>query len=206
VIVNTGALHSISTITPYCNYDCLIVDKLFLESSDLPVDEMRLLSPLNDDTIRTHFDRITRELSERKPYYKIAVKAEVLALFAHVFRTASQRHLPGEEQGSRRLDMVRSAISYIRQHYKEDLTMDDICRHVGFSKYYFCREFRQITGKTVTDTINFFRCSHAKSLLSSGHCNVSESAERSGFHNLSYFSKVYKRHMGVLPSETERQD
>ena len=140
---------------------------------------------------------------EAAAYFKTAVKAETLSLFTHIYRTASRQDLPEGQQNSRKLDMVRSAISYIRQHFTEDITVDDICRHLGFSKYYFCREFRRITGRTVTDTINLLRCSHAKSLISSGRCNVSESAERSGFRNLSYFSKTYKRYNGILPSDTE---
>lgn len=203
VIINTGALHTIRSQTPVSNYDCLIVDKLFLEGFDLPFEKMRLLSPLRDEVIGAHFDRIARETSEKKPYFKTAVKAETLSLFTHIYRTASRQDLPEGQQNSRKLDMVRSAISYIRQHFTEDITVDDICRHLGFSKYYFCREFRRITGRTVTDTINLLRCSHAKSLISSERYNVSESAERSGFRNLSYFSKTYKRYNGILPSDTE---
>lgn len=205
VVVNTCVLHSIHSVTPDCYYDCLIIDKQFFEKLELPFEESRFGSLVEDEDVQNHFDKIVREVSSKNPYYKIAVKAEVLSLIARLFRIALQAPIAREDRISRRLDMVRAAIIYIRRHYKEELTVDEICSRVGFSKYYFCRVFREITGKTVVETINFLRCSHARGLLLTGRCNVSESAERSGFHNLSYFSRTYKRHMGELPSETGEQ-
>ena len=72
---------------------------------------------------------------------------------------------------------------------------------VGFSKYYLCRTFRQITGSTVVDYLNSLRCAHALQLLSSGEYTVGECAEKCGFRNLSYFAKVYRRYRGCSPSD-----
>ena len=117
VIVNTGALHTIESVTPICRYDCLIVDKIFLDGFGMPVDGVSLQSLVTDETVGSHFDRINFEMSEKPPYYKPAVKAEALALFARLYRIAKQPIAAGRH-GSRQLDMVRSALSYIRQHYR----------------------------------------------------------------------------------------
>ena len=58
--------------------------------------------------------------------------------------------------------------------------------------------FKEVTRRTPVDYINFIRCNYARNLLLSGRYNVSESAEMSGFKNLSYFSKTYKKYMGCL--------
>ena len=42
-------------------------------------------------------------------------------------------------------------------------------------------------------------------LIFSGECNISESAERCGFHNLSYFTRAYKSFFGVLPSAARKE-
>ena len=204
VIVNTGELHSIQTITPSCSYDCLILEKQFLENSGLPVNEMHLSGLVNSEQIRIHFNQIRCELTELSSYHKIAVKSEALMLSTYLFRTVAQQRVQMESGCRRRLDMVRAAILYIQNHYAEDITINDICSHIGFSKYYFCRAFHDITGKTVVDTINFLKCNYARKLISSGRYNVSESAEICGFHNLSYFSKTYKQKIGELPSETAK--
>lgn len=203
VVVNSCALHSIRTLTSTCNYYCLIVDKAFCDEFALPVGEVSIRPLINDAAVCSRFASIAEEMEAAAPYYKTAVKAEVIALLTRLFRIASEDAIPVSHD--KRLDMVREAITYIRQHYKEALTVEIISAHVGFSKYYFCRVFHEITGKTVVDYINFMRCDHARKLLADGHCNVGESAEQSGFHNLSYFSKTYKRYMGVLPSECEQR-
>ena len=53
---------------------------------------------------------------------------------------------------------------------------------------------------TVMKYVEFLRCRHAKELLESG-ASVSKTAVECGFSNLSYFTKVFKRQYGVLPSK-----
>ncbi|ELP5185316.1 helix-turn-helix transcriptional regulator, partial [Clostridium perfringens] len=69
------------------------------------------------------------------------------------------------------------------------------------SKYYTCRTFKEVTGKTILDYINHIRCINARNLILYNGYTISESAYKSGFNNLSYFSKTYKKYMGLLPSE-----
>lgn len=200
-IVNSCALHHLRALTPYCRYYCLIVDKTFCNDFKIPVGEMNLRMKITDEISVNHIINIVQEMKEKAPYYKTIVKAEVLQLLSRLYRNETDNELISALQ-IHPLDMVRKGITFIRQHYCEELSVDDICGHVGFSKYYFCRNFKRITGKTVVNYINFLRCDHARRLLMTGQCNVSESAERCGFHNMSYFTKTYKKQFGILPSQT----
>ena len=83
--------------------------------------------------------------------------------------------------------------------------LEDLANEAGFSKYHFARLFKEMTGQTVLNYVNFLRCNHARSLLASGKYNVGESAIQSGFSNLSYFSRTYRRMMGELPSVQREQ-
>ena len=49
--------------------------------------------------------------------------------------------------------------------------------------------------------LNSLRCREARILILSGKCNVAEAARQCGVENLSYFSRMYRRYMGVLPSQ-----
>ncbi|EOU2011906.1 helix-turn-helix domain-containing protein, partial [Clostridium perfringens] len=55
--------------------------------------------------------------------------------------------------------------------------------------------------QTILDYINHIRCINARNLILYNGYTISESAYKSGFNNLSYFSKTYKKYMGLLPSE-----
>lgn len=91
----------------------------------------------------------------------------------------------------------------MRKNYANDLNVDSISNHFGFSKYYFCHIFKEITGITIVKMLNYIRCEEAKRMLKSDNFNISEVALACGFNNLSYFTKTYKNIMGKLPSETK---
>ena len=55
---------------------------------------------------------------------------------------------------------------------------------------------------TVVEYLNQQRCRHAQKLILEGE-SISAAAHLSGFENLSYFSRTYKRYIGYLPSETD---
>lgn len=201
VVINPNVLHCIESVTEQCRYYCLIVDRSLYEEFGLPVSNMLFKEIVRDSTAQGYYDKIIREWADRGPFYKPAVKLAALQLLLHLSRYHLDFTNDGETVQSKRLTMVKDAIGYIRAHFREELTIDDICEAIGFSKYYFCRVFKEVTRRTPVDYINFIRCSYAKNLLLSGRYNVSESAEMSGFKNLSYFSKTYKKYMGTLPSQ-----
>jgi AraC-like DNA-binding protein len=201
VIINSNNLHEIHSVTPYCSYYCLIVDKTFCDSYSLFIGDITFKDLVNDSMLREYFDVIIQEMLNSKSHYKTAVKSAILSILVHLCRYYAVNHTTiSHSRGNNKLDMVKAVISHVKTHYKDGLSIDEICSHIGFSKYYCCHTFKEITGRTIVDYINFLRCSHAQKLLSSGKYNVSESAELSGFNNLSYFSKMYKKHMGKSPS------
>ena len=156
------------------------------------------MAAVNSDMLHEIF--AVSEMEEKRTYYKAAVKAAAMELLLLLFREYTVEAETDSAAGSRRLEWVKEALAYIRTHYREELSIDGICGRIGISKYYFCRVFREITGRTVVEHINFIRCSMARRMLLSGRYNVSESAEQCGFRNLSYFTRTYKRQFGELPS------
>ena len=202
-VINSSRLHEIRAKTPSAQYFCLIPDKSFCEEMGIFIDEQMLKNKIQDPAMRSCFYSIAEEYERKAPYYKAAIKVKVGELLVNLFRryVASEEMLTKSAENRRKLQMVKEATAYIRGHFTDSLTIEEICERVGFSKYYFCRAFKEVTGRTAVDYINYLRCCNARKLLTSGCYNVSESAEESGFGNLSYFSKVYKKYMGLLPSQ-----
>ncbi len=202
-IVNSDHLHSIYSES-ICRYYCLIPDGSLCPGWSSYRENLMFRSHLSDETVRRQFEEIIREMSERQPHYKTVVKAQVTILLAGLCRNFTVE--PGELSSGRqdnRIDLVKAAIRYLQEHYCEEISIEDICRHIGFSKYYFCHTFKEITGRTVINYLNFLRCQNARSLLAGGKYNISESAALSGFRNMSYFARTYKKQLGALPSQQE---
>ncbi len=103
-----------------------------------------------------------------------------------------------------RLDAVKRAILFLREHYTVRITLDQIAEYARLDKYALCRDFKRFTGQTVFENLNHYRCIKAAELLDAGS-SVSEAAYRCGFESASFFTKVFHRYMGILPSAYKRQ-
>lgn len=203
ICINSGSLHQVIAAEDIAYY-CLIIDKSFCQRCGVPIGKVRLQTRINDAVLREYYKQLVCELEAQSPCYQAVVQANCLLLLARLYRNypdcSPQQSAAGLQ--SSQLTMVRNAIQFLNQSYQRSLTIDEICREVGSSKFHFCRVFRAVTGKTVIDHLNFLRCEKAQYLLSTGACNVQEAAERCGFSSSSYFSVVYKRQIGEVPSAT----
>lgn len=194
-IVNPDCFHAISS-DDRLEYYCLIVDCGFFRNNGIPIDRMTFVPIVQGFCGGEEFYGIEKLYRNQSLLNHAMIRAKVLNLIislADHYRMTDGHHEDFPES-------IKNAVTYIKTHYNEEITIEDIVRHVGFSRAYFSREFKKNTGVTLIAYLNHIRCRHATALLAMGS-TVGEAAERCGFGNLSYFSKTYRRLMGVLPSE-----
>lgn len=94
---------------------------------------------------------------------------------------------------------VNRAIQHVAEHYSEDLTVQQLADTVGVSPDYLSRQFRMMTGVAVHDYIQRYRISRSLGYLQQGFA-VQEVAEKCGFNSISYFSRVFKKEVGIPPT------
>ena len=192
-VVDSNRLHTIYPITEKCEYYCLIPDAaVYSGAGSLPVKS-------SDPEIVRFYNQIAEEYQHKRPYYREAISGYVQCLLALLARQSSDDNMATVPE-SPKFHAVKAAIQYIYEHFEQDISIDDICRSVGLSRYYMCHIFKEVTGQTMLRHLNYIRCNYALSLLSTGKYNVAQSAYASGFSNISYFSKTYKSIIGNLPS------
>ncbi|MWV47200.1 response regulator [Paenibacillus sp. HJL G12] len=97
------------------------------------------------------------------------------------------------------------AREYIDTHYADSqLKVEDISRHFLIQPRYLLKIFKEGLGMSVSDYIVETRIKKAKELLSSGrNLRLSSIAEMVGYSDLAHFSKTFKKHTGLSPSEYE---
>ncbi|MCR5526904.1 MAG: AraC family transcriptional regulator [Lachnospiraceae bacterium] len=93
-----------------------------------------------------------------------------------------------------------SLLSYINDHYMEDITLEFAAKYVGFSKFHFTRLFKLYSGMTFHDYLIHCRIQAAEELLSS-NVSVTETAFRTGFHSPYVFSRTFRKETGISPSK-----
>lgn len=104
------------------------------------------------------------------------------------------------EPQKRKQDYVQLSINFIQANYMNEITVEDIARYVGLNRYYLSRLFRRKTSKSIQQYLLEVRLHEAKRLLMQDYF-VKEVALLSGFHDVSNFSKIFKREQdGFSPS------
>lgn len=98
-------------------------------------------------------------------------------------------------------DLVDVVRHYIRQHYREDLSRNELAEVVHITPNYLSKRFHTETGMSLREYINQLRIEDAKRLLLSTNITISEIANEVGFDNISYFSTVFRKLCGVSPIE-----
>lgn len=193
-VISGDQLHMITAKSKECRYYCLIPDVSFCPFG------ARFPTISTNNSVLALFRSIVEEYEKKRPYFQEIVSGYVGSLLALLAREYSDE-LPEKAVLSQQLRVVRMAVQYINRHFTEDITTQDVCHAVGLSETYLCHVFRQVTGQTILQLLNCSRCNHARTLLATGKYNVTQSALASGFTNISYFSKTYRRLIGHLPNE-----
>lgn len=141
--------------------------------------------------------------SERLHRLYLCEDANALCLcMQQIQKQSLQAIFPEEEQQPS--EAIAKALRYIRQNYRNKISLNDIAEHVFLSPTYFSKKFKEEIGKNFNQYVNEIRTEQAKHLLKNTNYGFSEIAADTGFETLSYFSKVFRRITGLSPSAYRR--
>ena len=86
---------------------------------------------------------------------------------------------------------------YINANYKSNITLDILASKFSLSKYYLCKLFKKSVGFTFSDFLNQVRVTEAKKLLETTELSVADVAYETGYSDIAYFCRVFKKLMGI---------
>ncbi|MBD8067583.1 AraC family transcriptional regulator [Bacillus sp. PS06] len=98
-------------------------------------------------------------------------------------------------------NVTEKALSYIQQHYKEDIKMEDIANELHFHSDYITRCMQKTIGMSPIHYLNKYRIGQAKRLLTKTNDKVMTISKSVGIQDHTYFSKLFKKMEGVSPSD-----
>lgn len=97
--------------------------------------------------------------------------------------------------------IITKAQEYIRQNFRRDLALEDVARTVGVSPYYFSKLFKEEAGLNFSEYLTEIRIETAKRLLSDRELSIKQVCVDSGYANPNYFSRIFKKWVGITPTE-----
>lgn len=159
-----------------------------------------------NEEIRISIREIYQEWNERKEGYPLMIKANVLRILTMLIRAYQDETKSGEMLKEKKNAMKRleQAFTYINDHYCEKITLEEVAASVYMSSNYFSSYFRKVTGISFSEYVTRIRISHARELLRDTDKSVTEIAMECGFHNISNFYRLYKKHVGKPPRDEKK--
>ena len=147
--------------------------------------------------------QLAEEADARHPGYELAVTGWAFTAMAALLRLCPP---PTERDGQtrrRNRQYTAQILRYVEEHCHTGIHLPDLAQTLHITEPHLCRVFRAETGSSIIQYTNLVRCHRAKLLLEGG-ASVTEAAGELGFADSNYFSRLFKREMGLPPSTLGR--
>ena len=113
----------------------------------------------------------------------------------------------GDKSGENTPSVISEAKLYMSQNYSNpNLMLQDVAKAVGMSNSRFSTVFSQQNGQTFTEYLMYLRLNKAKEMLRTTNLRSSQIAGEVGYNDSHYFSYIFKKNVGITPSEYRSQN
>ena len=152
--------------------------------------EQAEVHPLYIDSVS---GQILREIEEAETEAQVsALVPRMIRQYCLLVQTYSRERYTG---------VVRDVLNFVDFHYMEPLNLESLANRSAVNKNYLSTRFHREVGMTVTDYINLTRVRRSLKLLSGTALSMSEIAERCGFSDANYYTRIFKKIHGTTPNE-----
>jgi AraC family transcriptional regulator len=171
-----------------------------------PQGEIMNVFHTRDQLIQRVSDTFTTELDlPPHPVQGLVIESTSYLLAAHLLRRydafSSQRR---EISSGLRPRILRRVIEYLEHNFTGTISLEDMAKQAGVSKFHFVRIFKASTGLTPMAYLERMRLRESEALLRRSELSLSQVARASGFTSRRYFSRRFTRVLGHSPSEYAR--
>ena len=149
--------------------------------------------------------RIEQDYKSRSFGWELAVSSSLYAIWkelvCHLHESLAEHDAPAADGARmRRNQRIKEILSYIREHFTEKITLDEIAKHLHHSTNECCRFFKKNMNCTLFEYITEYRLSKSMELLEHTDLPVSQIAYESGFGSSSYFIEKFRKNVGMTPA------
>ena len=145
-----------------------------------------------EDMLPSNFD-LYAELSKIKSWEMVAD-----FLKKHIRQFCQSVHL---DNNLRHNQLVEQVVKYVHENISRNIRLGEISEELLISRNYLGKIFKEVSGESFKDYITGVRMEQAKKMLCSGNYLIYEVANQVGYTNPTYFTTVFKNHMGYTPSD-----
>lgn len=154
-----------------------------------------LLKPINNMELEKMLVKLTKKL-EQKQEAELTLKS-----IDHIVKSNSILNLPHYLKESRNSTIVKNVIEYLEENYHNKISLVEMSDIFQISSVTLNSKFKEETNYTINDFLIRYRILKAIELLRAGELLIYEIANEVGFQDYKYFSQVFKKYVGLSPSD-----
>ena len=212
IFMHPGTNHYVKKIEGIdYHYYAMVFDSSVLGNQGEPVrntlDSIRVSRFIKlPDAVLMKLRDATKFSQEKSFGHELFVKSVLFDIISCVILTNQYVEITDNRRTEQRhtVNAVEDTLSYIREHYRENISLDDILKITSYSKSHFIRLFKKNMGMNLTDYINKYRIEKSCLDLIYTSKNITEIATENGFNTVQYFSKTFKNYMKCTPKQYQR--
>ncbi len=206
IIANPMEVHSLCADKSgeYIHY-CICFDVILLSVKKLPGSLMtganRVTHIVRSKAGAEIFKRLFDTAQKDGETLELEASAYISLLFAEFIKQGMLKEVTKPDKSSM---FYTKVMEYISENFSHNITSADVAREFFYTQSHFCRSFVNKFGTTFSEFLNIYRISKAKEMLEHSNVKISDVAEDCGFGSLNYFSKCFKKQVGMTPSEYQK--
>ena len=159
------------------------------------------------ETYKDIFDLLMQMQTEyfnRNLFSELSIYSLLMTIFVKLGISYSKKFAASHVRSGKQREYFKQfndLLAYIDEHYMDPLTLEDTASLMGFSKFHFSRLFKEHTGYTFCDYINYRRIKATEELLPRAELSITEIAMQVGFSSISTFNRLFRVYKKCSPSE-----
>jgi AraC-like DNA-binding protein len=191
---NKGQIHSgyADSENPWTYYtaafNVMLPDGTACDTLSVPM----LTHTSNTEIYHKLYENMYYEWGTHNIGYDLCCRAGISELICRLARENLAEHKKSSD--------IENVKKYMMEHFTESFSIKKLAEIANVSQSHFYRVFRENTGISAKRYLNNIRINRAQALLQSGEYNVSEIAGMTGYSDIYYFSRMFKKITGVPPS------
>jgi AraC-like DNA-binding protein len=150
----------------------------------------------DDGTIGKIIKNMEDEFNEKQTGYIELLRCHLTQILVYAVRTSEE-----DEQSRTFHPATKSIVSYLKEHFVEPLSLENLSLSLNYTPQYLSNLFRKDTGMTIQLFLQRLRIEKACNLLDNQDLRLAEVARLVGYSDVKHFSMVFKAHKGVTPKE-----
>lgn len=209
LILPSGCMHSLTESPETKRYLLLFEPNPLMNLRDISSISTMMQQPIYltadselADGVKQILYQVVTCYFQKEPLWNTVCYSYLLQLYALLGRHYLE--IAGPQHPSRHsIDpaIMNSAITFINEHYMDEMSLEDAALFAGFSKYYFSRMFKQFSGISFSEYLTRKRLNVATDLLVRTDQSIREIALASGFGSMATFNRIFRAQKNCTPSQ-----